>query len=275
MDSMKRVISTAIAMVLTASMLISCGNAGADNSEAASDRAELSSPDYDESQHIGSFIFWPYEDNACPMHTKTVTLYFKKNDVVAGNGHIGIYEKDTDKKFAEISMKDTDDYSISAATDSDKEYTGWDSGTTIVFNFNKSFEAGKSYYMTWDKGIFMLKNDNSITSRQITKTDNFSFRASAYGVTNNEDPDGDNIYAGKAGDTLDYNIVTDGKDVVSAKVINYDKDSLELSSTEFSGSSSPLTVKLLKAGDPEVQLQFLDKNGSDYAYIYLEFNIEK
>lgn len=283
----KKITSVLVSMLLVSAMLAGCTKAGAGNTGNAGDtgNAEVSAgstqtasqndENYDESKHIGHYMYWPDAIAPCPIETNTVTLNFKKDDVIAGSGKIGIYEKDTDKKFSEEDITDTDRCQFLPASDLDKQYTGWSSGTRVTIVFDKFFETGKSYYMKWDEGVFTLKRDSSIKSREITKADDLSFSAANYGLKSADGQKSDSAYDGKVGQTMKCDVLLDGDYAVSAKIVQYDKNAVELSATEFKDPSSTLEVKFLKAGTTDIMLYFYDKKGEAEQYSSFEFNVSK
>lgn len=264
---MKKGLKAILLIVIAAAAVTGCAGAGTGSSEAAS------STGYDASKHVGKFMTWPDNDSACPADTDNMSVFFEKDDVEAGDGHIGVYEADTDKKFADIDVTDTDACNFEAATDMDKKYTSWSGGTTCNIKFGKCLKAEKKYYVTWDKGTFILKSDKSIKTRAITKDDDISFYVAPYGVARNDGKTGSASFDGRVGDTIKLNVMTDGKYVSSAKAVDYDKDMIGLSDTEFTGSSSTLEIKLLKAGSASLTLYYYDKDNEGYTYSIYYFDI--
>ncbi|MCH3942277.1 MAG: hypothetical protein WAY93_01365 [Atopobiaceae bacterium] len=245
-------LTLAIAALSCALMLAGCGTAA--NSQSTS----ASSPAASTEKSIGEFKTLPNSQEEAMIGSSLVVFYFQSEGVVPGSGSLALHDASTgdviETVTASQATQETD-----AFDDTAKNFTEWNSGTTIVTAFgNTTFEQGKSYYVTMDKDAWELSSDSSVKSKEVSDPKAISFSVEGYGMTEQSAP---STGPSPVGTPISLTVLLGG-DATSAKISDYDASALQISQTEFSNSSTAFTVTPLKAGDQSFWISFSDKDGN-------------
>lgn len=255
----KNIVCLLLALALT---LTGCGESGNTReltptneenaaSEAAdeADREENAASEAETS--IGPVSFTP-NDNGFSMVYGNTTLhaYFKRQNVVPGDGKFVLHNAADDSVVEEIDLRDSSKCYVAEA-DSMFYMLGWNNGTHIVIQLKDTPKLGQSYYATLEEGAF-TSQDGTIRSKAVTDKSIWPMNIAEYGVL----PDvksGSSVYVG---DVLKAQIILKAP-AVTAKVENYDENRVRFNDKEFT-QSGQLEIKIYQIGDDPFHVNFYD-----------------
>lgn len=225
-------------------------SSASDNQQAAG--SEAAEEMLDETS-IGPVSFTP-NDNGFSMVYGNTTLhaYFKRQNVVPGDGKFVLHNAADDSVVEEIDLRDNSKCYVAEA-DSMFYMLGWDNGTHIVIQLKDTPKLGQSYYATLEEGAF-TSQDGTIRSKAVTDKNIWPMNIAEYGVL----PDvksGSYVYVG---DVLKAQIILKAPAAV-AKVENYDENRVRFNEKEFT-QSGELEIKIYQIGDDPFNVNFYDND---------------
>ena len=200
---------------------------------------------------IGPVSFTPNDDGFSMVYgNTTLHAYFKRQNVVPGDGKFVLHNAADDSIVEEIDLRDTSKCYVAEA-DSMFYMLGWDNGTHIVVQLKDTPKLGQSYYVTLEEGAF-TSQDGTLRSKPVTDRNIWQMNIEEYGVL----PDvksGSSVYVG---DVLKAQVILKAPAVV-AKVENYDENRVRFNEKEFT-QSGQLEIKIYQIGDDPFHVNFYD-----------------
>jgi hypothetical protein len=189
-----------------------------------------------------------------------VTFYFQNQGITGGAGRVGVYDQMTSALYATASPG-TDGH-VSELDDNGKELTGWESGTKIDVFFDRTFQAGKTYYILLDAAAFMF---DQVESEPVANASLITFGVKEYGITGDLYEDYD------VGDTISINVVLGG-DAKTAQLKNYDTAQITPTASTFTQSES-FDITFNEASSPKFTIAFFDDAGQQIDSMDFAFGI--
>lgn len=237
-------------------------SSASDNQQAAG--SEAAEETLDETS-IGPVSFTP-NDNGFSMVYGNTTLhaYFKRQNVVPGDGKFVLHNAADDSVVEEIDLRDNSKCYVAEA-DSMFYMLGWDNGTHIVIQLKDTPKLGQSYYATLEEGAF-TSQDGTIRSKAVTDKSIWQMNIAEYGVL----PDvksGSSVYVG---DVLKAKVILKAP-AVTAKVENYDENRVRFNDKEFT-QSGELEIKIYQIGDDPFNVNFYDDDDNLLGTARISYN---
>lgn len=272
---MKRFLVSVILSCLLCVSATACGSSSSesDSSAEASTLAPLTESKVDTSaiaiseaseDSVGNVVFYPTGTSylAALSGTNSVTVYFEKEGITAGNGFMALYNADTQNKLAYVQCSNEQYCTVTDIDDNGKNLTGWDSGTMATIYFDYYFTSGESYYILLDPGCFSY---GTVDSKEVTNASLITFSAKDYGFS------GSITKEYEVGSTVSLSVILGG-DAVLATVKDYDESLVSVSGTTFDVTSD-LKIDLLSDGIPTVTIDFFDSSGQSVDSVTFTFYV--
>lgn len=213
---------------------------------------------------IGPVSFTPNEKGYSMVYgANTLHAYFKRQNVVPGNGKMMIRKTSDDSVIEEIDLKDTRKCSIGEA-DTTFDLLGWNGGTHLIIQLKDTPASGEAYYVNLEAGAF-TSQDGAIQSKAIQDKTTWSYGVAAYGVLPAL-PSGSQVLVG---DVLSADILI-RQPAVLAKIENYDENRVRFNDKEFE-QDAKLEIKIYQIGEDPFTVTFYDDDDNPLGSITLSY----
>lgn len=233
-------------------------DAPSDARPSASEDAELTA------DSIGPVSFTPNEKGYSMVYgANTLHAYFKRQNVVPGNGKMIIRKTSDDSVIEEINLKDTQKCSIGEA-DTTFNLLGWNGGTHLIIQLKETPASGEAYYVNLEEGAF-TSQDGAILSKAIQDKTTWSYGVAPYGVIPAR-PSGSDVLVG---DVLSADILI-RQPAVLAKIENYDENRVRFNDKEFE-QDAKLEIKIYQIGEDPFTVTFYDNDDNPLGSITLSY----
>lgn len=213
---------------------------------------------------IGPVSFTPNEKGYSMVYgSNTLHAYFKRLNVIPGNGKMTVKRTADDSVIEEIDLKDTSKCSI-ARPDTTFDLLGWSGGTHLTIRLQDTPASGEAYYITLEEGAF-TSQDGTIRSKAITDPSVWSFGVAPYGVIPKL-PNGSQVLVG---DVLSADVLV-RQPAVLARVENYDENRVRFNEKEFV-QDAKLEIKIYQIGEDPFTVTFYDDDDNPIGSITLSY----
>lgn len=213
---------------------------------------------------IGPVVFTPNERGYSMVYGSNILhAYFKRQNVIPGNGKMIIRRTADDTVVEEIDLKDTKKCQI-AEPDSTFSLVGWNNGTHLTIRLADIPASGEAYYVNLEDGSF-TSQDGTIRSKAVIDSTTWSYGVAPYGVIPAL-PDGSDVYVG---DVLSADILV-RQPAVLAKIENYDENRVRFNDKEFK-QDAKLEIKIYQIGEDPFTVTFFDNDDNPLGSITLSY----
>lgn len=188
-------------------------------------------------------------DGQVASGVNSIQMIMNTPNVESGSGEIAVFEKDTDKEILRYDIR-LDNDSIYFNSSTSPAY----SQVIIILPKDKSFEQGKTYYVTVDEK-FLYIDDIKGFNGEIKKGD-WEFTIADYGIDGNIN-DIPNVYL--VGDKIELPVKVTGK--AASAILSYDNVSVLKSDLRELRENGTFCIDTLSAGTSSIEVMFLDEEG--------------
>ena len=186
-----------------------------------------------------------------------LTVYFQRNDIVAGTGTLSVNNSADGSVVETVSLNDLAKAAFLPMTDEELLDKGWGAGTKAVVYLSTPLAQSSTYFVTLSEDAFATA-DGTVHSEAVTDPALWSIQTSEYGFALDKSQTA-GITAGMA---VSGQIMMDGTAATYACIENADPAMVTFDTTEFTASGS-LTATFAMAGKTTFQVSFYDAAGGN------------